>query len=195
VVDDPSGDLLARWRRGDQGAADALFQRYAGQLIALAARRLGARLAQRIDAEDVVQSVYRSFFASASAGRYDLQRGGDLWRLLVVITLQKLRAQVEHHTAQKRSVRREKSLSGDDGPSIEAATREPSPLEALALADEVERLMRTLEPLDRQVLELRLQGYNLEEIAAATRRSERTVTRTLRAIKQQLEQWQPCADK
>ena len=33
---------------------------------------------QKVDPEDVVQSAYRSFFAAASDGHYDLQRAGDL---------------------------------------------------------------------------------------------------------------------
>jgi hypothetical protein len=37
------------------------------------------------------------------------------------------------------------------------------------------------------MLELRLQGHSLEEIAAATERSERTVTRVLAEVKHVLE--------
>jgi hypothetical protein len=38
------------------------------------------------------------------------------------------------------------------------------------------------------MLEMRLQGYNLEEIAAATRRTERTVRRVLAEVRQLLAQ-------
>ena len=61
--------------------------------------------------------------------------------------------------------------------------REPTPLEALALADEVEQLMRALGPLERQMVEMRLQGYNLDEIRAAAGRTERTVRRTMEQVK------------
>jgi DNA-directed RNA polymerase specialized sigma24 family protein len=61
---------------------------------------------------------------------------------------------------------------------------------AVALADELERFMGGLEPLHRRMLELRLQGYTLDEIAAATNRSDRTVIRVMERIKQQLEQGQ-----
>ncbi|MGE3809084.1 MAG: ECF-type sigma factor [Gemmataceae bacterium] len=80
-------DLVARWQQGDQQAAEELFCRYAEQIAALASRRLSDQMARRIDPEDIVQSVYRSFFVSAREGRYELQHGGDLWRLLVSITL------------------------------------------------------------------------------------------------------------
>ena len=192
-MDDRSGDLLARWRTGDQQAAAALFGRYADRLIALVRSRLSAKFNQRLDAEDVVQSVYRTFFADARDSRFELQRGGDLWRLLVTIALHKLQHQVKKNLRGKRTVDRQEPLGtadslGDLPSPMPAADPAPSPLEAAALADELEQLMRGLEPLHRRILELRLQGYNLDEIAAATDRSERTVRRVLERIKEQLEQ-------
>lgn len=48
--------------------------------------------------------------------------------------------------------------------------------------------MRRLDPLERRILELRLQGFTQDEIAVQTQRSLRTVCRVLQEIKQQLEQ-------
>jgi RNA polymerase sigma-70 factor (ECF subfamily) len=192
VPEEWSGDLLARWRSGDQQAAVEVFRRYTDRLIALARSRLSPRLAQRIDPEDVVQSVYRSFFAESRAGRYDLQRGGDLWRLLVAITLHKLNDQIRRNTSHKRGVQREQNLGGDEGMTEffpDLLSNEPGPVEAVALFDELEQLMRGLSPPDRQVFQLRLQGHNLKEIAAETKRGTWTVRRVLNDIKDQLEQW------
>jgi RNA polymerase sigma factor (sigma-70 family) len=191
MADEWSGHLVDRWREGDQQAAVELFRRYANALIALARGRLSGKLAHRIDPEDVVQSVYRSFFAEAREGRYDLQRGGDLWRLLVAITLHKLNDQVKRNTSKKRAVEQERSFGSEDSLiSMQAHLqgREPSPVEAVALADEVEQLMRQLSPLHRRMLELRLQGYYIDEIAGLTHSSERTVRYALEWVKQQLQQ-------
>ena len=182
---------MARWRAGDQAAAAELFERYADRLIALARSRLSAKVACRVDPEDVVQSAYRSFFAGARDGRYDLQRGGDLWRLLLAITLHKLYRQVQQHQRQKRAVDREHRLGAGLGfvdLHAHMQAHAPSPVEAVALADELEQFMRRLDALHRGVLELRLQGYTLEEIARRTDRTERTVRRVLDRIKQQFEQ-------
>jgi DNA-directed RNA polymerase specialized sigma24 family protein len=73
-------------------------------------------------------------------------------------------------------------------PDGEPITREPSPLEALTLVDELEQLMRPLDASQRQVLELRLQGFSLEEIVTATGRSLTTVRRILRRVKDELDQ-------
>ena len=191
MIDDQSGNLVARWRRGDEQAAAELFQRYAQRLIALVRSRLSAQLSSRFDPEDVIQSVCRSFFAGARAGEYDVERGGDLWRLLVAITLHKLNDQVKRHTSDRRSVRRERQLGPEEGLfSFEShlQTREPSPVEAVALIDKVEHVMRGLPPLHRRMLELRLHGYNFFEIAAETQTGERTVYRVLKRVRQQLEE-------
>src|SRR5262245_57090075 len=149
---DQSAELMTRWRNGDQRAADELVRRYTERLLALARSRLSARLTRHIDPEDVLQSAYRSFFVGTRDGRYVLQRTGDLWRLLVAITLHKLHHRVERHTAGKRDITLEspfegKSTLGD----LEylALAREPSPAEAAALADELELVLRKLEPRQR----------------------------------------------
>jgi DNA-directed RNA polymerase specialized sigma24 family protein len=190
-MDDQSAQLLARWRDGDQRAADELFQRYAERLLSLARSRLSRQLARRIDPEDVVQSAYRSFFLRSRDGRYVLQRSGDLWKLLAAITLHKLQGQVEHHTAGKRALDRERPLTPADslaGLPAEAVGREPSPAEVAAVIDELEQVLRGLSPLHRRMVELRLQGYLFTEIAAETQRSERMVRVVLDKVKGELEQ-------
>lgn len=187
---DESRNLADRWRRGDQQAAQELCLRYAKRLIALARRRLPASLSPRVDPEDVVQSVYRSFFEAARSEQFDVERGGDLWALLVAITLHKLRDQVKRQTRDKRSIDRERTFGSEDsllGLQAHLRSREPAPLEAVALVEQVEQLMRRLPPMSRRVLELRLQGHNHEEIAADIGRSQRTVLRLLNEIRRQLE--------
>lgn len=189
-MDDTSAVLLDRWRGGDQQAAAALFNRYVQRLIAVARSHMSGRLAQRLDPEDVVQSAYRSFFLGARDGRYQIERAGELWRLLAAITLHKLHHQVERHTARKRGLDREQRLDGPAGPfGLETArlADEPSPAEAAALAEELEGVMRSLDPAAARVLELWLQGADLDEIASQVSRSQRTVRRTLEKIQGQLE--------
>jgi RNA polymerase sigma factor (sigma-70 family) len=191
VDDDASMKLVARWQAGDSTAADELFHRHADRLIALVRGRLSVKLARRLDPEDVLQSAYRSFFAGARAGRFEIKRGGDLWRLLVAITLHKLHDQATYHAADKRGVGIEQDF-GTETNLIDlqpgALARDPSPLEAVLLTDEVEHLMRHLEPVDRRILELRLQGCDVSEIATDTNRSVATVYRVLERIKQRLKQ-------
>jgi RNA polymerase sigma-70 factor (ECF subfamily) len=191
MADNESADLLARWRGGEEQAAAALVQRFTERLLALARGQLSEKLARRIDPEDVVQSAYRSFFAGARDDRYVFQRSGDMWQLLAAITIHKLHHHVARHTADKRAVDREESFGGEDsllGLRADVVAREPCPAEAAAMVDELEHLMRDLKPLHRQMVEMRLQGYALQEIADATDRSERLVRRVMEQIKNQLKQ-------
>jgi RNA polymerase sigma factor (sigma-70 family) len=175
----PSEQLLLRCREGDEDASREVFERYLVRLTALARSRLAPRLARRTDPEDIVLSAYRSFFVGARDGRFALQRSGDLWRLLASITLHKLQRQVKRHSAESRDVRREiASFEEFD------FSREPTVEEAVTLADELESILKPLDPFLRRVLELRLQGQSLEEIAAITMRSERTIRRCLAELRE-----------
>jgi RNA polymerase sigma factor (sigma-70 family) len=181
-----SATLLADVQAGDPRAAKAIFDRYVERLTRLAQTRLSPKLASRTDPEDIMMSAWRSFFVGARAGRFSLQRSGDLWRLLVSITLHKLYRQARHHSAARRNVGAEQSLSSAENGWEIADEREPTPDEAIALADEVEAIFNQLDPLERSVLEMRLQGEPLGEISRRTGRAERTVRRALGHIRQHL---------
>src|SRR5437764_728387 len=105
-ADAPSDrSLLRRLRGGSEDAATQLYRRYAHRLRALARANTSAHLARRVDAEDIVQSVFRVFFAAASQGLYDVPAGEDLWKLLLVIALNKIRTKGVFHAAARRDVR------------------------------------------------------------------------------------------
>lgn len=110
AMDEPSEQLLARYQAGDKAAADEIFRRYVGRLTVFARARLAPRVARRVDPEDVVLSAYRSFFIRARDGRLSFTRSGDLWRVLVAMTLNKVRRQVARHEAEKRAIRREEDI-------------------------------------------------------------------------------------
>src|SRR5262249_35966188 len=105
-----AAELVVRWQQGDQQAAAELFHRYASRLIGLARTRLSSRLAALFDPEDVVQSAYRSFFVAVREGEFDIQRSGELWHLLVTITVRKFQHQLRRHRAGQRTIDRESGL-------------------------------------------------------------------------------------
>ena len=65
-----SADLIDRWRDGDEEAARLLFERYSRQLTAVAARHLSKKVGVRVDDQDVVQSVFRTFFRRSAEGQF-----------------------------------------------------------------------------------------------------------------------------
>lgn len=173
--------LFAQFVDGDARAADALFQRYSERLIALARARLSAKMSARVSPDDIVMSAYRSFFVGAREGRYELSQPGALWRLLAQITLHKLYRQVAHHQAERRSINRE--TSGAASEVLRILSAEPSPEAAAELADELERWLANLTDSQQQMIQLRLQGEEVAEIARILGCSIKTVRRQLDAAK------------
>jgi RNA polymerase sigma-70 factor (ECF subfamily) len=178
MTDPASVDLLAAYLRGDQEAAAVLFARYAERLLALARGQMSQRLAQKVGPEDVVQSAYGSFFHRARAGQFTLRQSGDLWNLLVAITVNKVRRQVERFHAGKRALDREEGLPDD----LAVLAREPSPEDAALLADELEQLFHHLPARHRRIVELRLQGRSVAEIADETHYTETRVRQVLAQV-------------
>jgi RNA polymerase sigma-70 factor (ECF subfamily) len=183
-------DLMARLRAGDEAAATEVFQRYGQRLIALARSRLDRHLGTKVDPEDVLQSVFQSFFARHVNGQFELEDWNSLWGLLTVITIRKCHRQYERFQTERRDVQREFLTPFSPskwGSNCEAIARDPTPSEAAILAETVENLMRGLEGRERHMLTLRLQGYKIPEISEQVGRTERTVRRVLDRVKRQLE--------
>ena len=89
--------LLQRLRRGQADASTLLYLRYAGRLHALATKQSSAALARRVEPDEIVQSVFRTFFRRVAQGHYDVPAGEEIWKLLLVIALNKVRAAAIHH--------------------------------------------------------------------------------------------------
>jgi RNA polymerase sigma-70 factor, ECF subfamily len=180
-VHDSFDALQARLKAGDADAAAEIFHRYARRLIALAREHLSRQLQQKVDPEDVLQSAFRTFFRRQACGEFELQDWDNLWALLSVITLRKCGHQAEYYLAMCRDVKREKApaLAGDSMAQCEAIAREPTPVEAVMLAETVQFLLERMMEQDREVVSLRLQDYSAEEIAASLGRPLRSVYRAL----------------
>lgn len=187
--DELSINLLQRWRDGDESAATEIFERYVNRLCALARTRLSNRMKRRVEAEDVVQSAYRSFFRRAGEN-YALKKQGDLWRLLAAITINKVRGQVEFHTAKKRGIYLEESMMADQSRirvSPQVISEDPKPDEAAVMVEELSDVLSTLDEIQRTIIELSMQNESIEQIADTIQRSERTVRRTIQQVREELE--------
>lgn len=182
-------ELVRRIRAGDDAAAGPMFDRFARRLIGLARKQIRPQLRTKVDPEDVVQSVYRTFFRRLKAGRIQLGDWGNVWSLLTVITMRKCAKTNEHYRAARRSAPIEMSPhrpSGAGGNCLAEVDRSPTPEEAAILAETVEQVLRGFDADDRQVIELSLQGYTVEEIGVQLSRAQRTIRRLRERVKKRL---------
>jgi RNA polymerase sigma-70 factor (ECF subfamily) len=183
--DDPSDhSLLRRFSLGSQDAATQLYLRYAQRLRSLVAAECSHDLAHLVDVEDIVQSVFGSFFRRARQGLYDVPPGEELWRLLLVIALNKIRSKGAFHRAAKRDVRR--TTAGEEAERHLAASGSLA-AEYAFLELTIDDALLRLPPDHHTMTELRIRGYEVAEIAQQTGRAKRTVERILQEARQFLQ--------
>jgi RNA polymerase sigma-70 factor (ECF subfamily) len=168
--------LLKKYQGGEREAATQLYARYATRLLDLAQRRTGQDLTQRVDPEDVVQSVFRTFFRRAAEGSYEVPDGDTLWKLLMVIALNKIRSLADFHRADKRDVRRTQGMLAAEG-----ELGQHDSLDMLRLT--IEDLTQDLPEAHKQMIQLRIEGYAVSEIAEKVARSKRSTERVLQSFR------------
>ena len=143
-------------------------------------------LARHLDADDVVPSAFASLFRAVRSGLYDVPEGEDLWKLFLVIALNKIRAKRAYHRAAKRDMRWTHSgdcLNGSNG--VAARADEDS---SKFLKRTIDEAVESLAYPHAEIAYLRMEGYGVAEIAAKVKRSKRTVERSLQALRQRLGQ-------
>jgi len=172
-----STELASRLRAGDNGAADALVERFEPWLRRIVERKIGPRLRRRVDAEDIMQSAFWSFCRRTSDGQYEFEHSGALCRLLLTITDNKIRRVGTHHMRQCRSVAREDTV---DVANLELSDDRWQE-EASDLIEDVAYIVDQLAPRDAEFFRRRyFLGHSAGQISAETGWSLATVKRVLK---------------
>ena len=164
------------------------LERFSRRLIGLARLHLGGRLRQKVDPEDVVQSAYKSFLFRYGEKCISMDAEEALWGLLTLITIRKCADRARYFKAACRDLHREAGAAGCNSSWHDAPGREPTPDEAVALAETVEGLLAGFAGDERAVVELSLQGYSTQEISQQLGRAERSVRRVRERVRKHLEQ-------
>ncbi len=180
----PSSDnaLLHRFRSGDDDAALQLYYRYADRLLRMATKNTPAELTPRFDPEDIVQSVFRTFFRRAAKGKYEAPEGDELWKLLLVMALNKVRSRGAFHRSGKRDIRRTKPLSSEPPPTDDHNAQEARSI----LRMSVEEMIQKQPQSHHNIIRLRIDGLEVQAIAERENRSKRTVERILQSFRKEL---------
>jgi RNA polymerase sigma-70 factor, ECF subfamily len=173
--------LVSRSRSGDQDAATQLYLRYGKRLTGLVKKRCSTDLACYAGVEDIVQSVFVTFFRRISEGCYDVPDGEVLWNVLAIIARNRVRTAATYYYAAKRNARR--TIGGQMAwQCIEAQAsshgHEPERLELL-----VQEILERLPLRSRLLVRLRLDGFSNAESAEIARCSTRTVERVIQATR------------
>ena len=120
--------ILQNIRSGSGEAASELHKIFVDRLVRLASTRINRRFRAKIEPEEVVQSVFASFFRRHDQGEFSFDGWNDLWALLVRITICKCTNRISGFMTAKRNIRRElqgRADSANDS-SLYAVSFEPT---------------------------------------------------------------------
>lgn len=180
-------------KAGDSDAANQIWRHYFGRLVRLVRDRLTEQNRAVSDEEDIVLSVFDSFYDAAQNGRFpDLSDRDDLWRLLLRMSARKVVDKRRHDLRQRRGggVKVHSfNQRRDDGSMIEVIGDAPSPELVLMMQESVEQLFSHLGVGQlRDMTVAKLEGYSNAELAEHFGCSERTIERRLHLIREKCQQ-------
>ncbi len=180
--------ILDQIQQGDSLAETELHKKFVGRLVRLASKRINSRFRAKVEPEEVVQSVFATFFRRNREGEFEFDDWNELWSLLVRITICKCVNKIERFTAAKRNVELEYNYQAK--PNSNSSTppffTEPTAEEVAIFNETLDQLLDHLPEPQQTIVGLRLQGLSNLEISQRVQRSERTVYRFLEQIKDSL---------
>ena len=188
-------DTLDRFRRGDKEAANKIISRLYDRVVAAAKKRIGGVRLHATSEEDIAASVFESLWDRAQKGGFtesDLATEEELWRLLSVMVRFKARDHLRNEGRLKRGGAKLQGESAfgtlEDGSPNRIhnfAVDKNSLNQTTDFMGRVRDLLSQLGNEDlREVAVMRLEGYEVKEIAAKFERSDRWVKRKLALIRE-----------
>lgn len=159
--------LLARAAAGDVAAQGELVRQYEPKVRMVARVLLGPALRPYLESSDLTQSVHKSIIVGLAEQKFDIS-GPDQ---LIGLALTVLRRKAGKHW---RHLKRQQRLSGDQATRgtgdlanvlTSLSSRGDDPVSEASFRDQLRRVCDELDTTERHVIDLRLEGYMLAEIA------------------------------
>ncbi len=186
--------LVSDAMAGSNEAIQHLAQQYTPHIIRAVRSTLSQRLRSKLDSQDFAQSLWASLFI----------RHTDLARLTSPIQFisflrqsarHKVIDKTRHYCTQKNNLAREERLTDHTSRRNQTASkarqcalraREPSPSTVAGLKDAWARILLNCSDRDRQILELRLQGYTFDDISDKLQINQATARRAIKTLVSEL---------
>jgi len=184
-VCDSDSTLFARAKDGDDTAWKELFDKCYPKVIRVVRRKLNPPMRSLYDSMDFASDVMKSLAARADG--LEFQSFESLVAYLVEVAEKKVIDEYRKVHCQKRDITRERPLiidDGDGGRPRMLASGDPTASQ-MALASEAhERLLAGKSGTERDVIEMKHQGYSPTEIAAQTGWHLRRVQRFIKDLRE-----------
>ena len=163
-------------------AAEEFYLRYMDRLMSLVERNLAEKYRARFGPDDVVQTVFRTWFRRAQEGVVNPGTRDEVWKLLSTIALNKVRNKIKFHDAQKRSIG--KTMTNEE---VLAGVPNPTVQDAADFVDLLDVARDQLSENAQETLKMILEGNSNTEIADQLDRTTKSVTRYRHEIRDVLE--------
>lgn len=184
MSDPPITQWIEGTKHHDPQSESDLWNHYFEKVVRLARGRMFALQGTVYDEEDAAISALNSVFRGLQTSRFpELHDRRNLWRILVLITKRKLRAQWRRESASRRTPDPQEAADAKIG--IEQIIgSEPTPDFVAEMMDETERLLDALgDDKLRRIAVMRMDGLTNDEIAARLGCASRTVRRKVDRIR------------
>ena len=157
--------LLMQARAGDLLAQTRLCQEYEKQVYIVVRVLLGPQLRPHLDSIDLIQSVHRSLLAGLRDKKFEIATPENLVALACTMVRRKVARQWRKHKRQTRL-----PFNGSDSQILSETLqslfcREGEPSELAEYRSSLEKICESLNPIERQMLERKLEGYTTGEVA------------------------------
>ena len=163
-------------------AAAKLWQHFFERLHAVAQKKFGANGVGEADGEDAAVMAFHALLEGVNSGRFDaISNRDEFWKLLVTIANRNVLRILRRDNTQRRGGDQQKTELQPD----QIGNLDDDPMSLAELEDTIRFLAKKL-PSDRyrRVMNLRLAGYSVDDIAEKTDQSPTSVRRQLKTLRE-----------
>lgn len=179
-------EFLEKARAGDDDALNEIARTYEPDLRIAARVHLGPALRPYLDSIDLVQSVHRSLIRGLRDDRLQPGDSAALIALALTMVRRKVARQWRRHRRQMRIDSRLDPHENTNDVLSTLTGRVAEPGRTVAGKDAIDNLFQQLDAADRQLLELRLQGWNTAEAAQQTGQTPEALRIRLHRLRKRL---------
>lgn len=170
--------LMEQVKEGSEDAVQKLLETYGGHILRTIRRRLNRRMRSQFDSADFCQAVWASFLAGEQQiPSFTHER--DLIGFLNSMATNKVVEECRRRLQGKRYNAHRQGSQGDGGGRV---TKNPTASQIVSAQEQFSWLVRGDPTLYRRIVQLRVDGATLDEIAESTGVNERTVRRVIRRL-------------
>lgn len=160
--DEDISNLIVRAKRGSGDAAQEIVLRWGPLVQRVAKAKLSDPVVrQRVDEEDICQTVMSMFFSGLHSGRFILESADDMERLLTNITRKQVLKQIERHHALKRDTRKQSDVGEQ---FFDPMGNESTASVKVSREEMIGRFLDQLTDSEKEIIEQRRLGKTWEEL-------------------------------